>query len=99
VTSRIGSFAVKLAIGGIPEHHGPDEMEALQNELCLRPHLMHPQVSWDARNRQLVVWARTTGLGAQSTADQMAEELLEVAAGLLSSDEEVSVAILSVAPA
>ena len=91
-------FTVRLALEGVHEAEAAEEVQALQDELNMRPHLSNPQVSWQPETRRAIIQVDVEDLKPVPAAEQMTEELLEVAAGVLPGYEHLHVDILIVYP-
>jgi hypothetical protein len=91
-------FTVRLALTGIFEEQAAEEMQALEYELSMRPHLRNSRVSWETKSRRAIVQVDTEDLESGLAGEQVAEELLEIASGVLSDFEIVSVDVLDVCP-
>jgi len=96
--SDLNWFTVRLALIGVFTDQASKVVQDLQEELNMRPHLRNPQVFWETETRRVTVQVETEDLQSESAADQMAEELLEVASAVLSEFEVIRVDILSVYP-
>jgi hypothetical protein len=98
MSPELSWFTVRLALEGISEEQASGEVQALQDELNSRPHLRNPQVYWEAATHRSIIQVDTEDLRAEPAAEQIAEELLEVASGVLLEAERVRVEILDVRP-
>lgn len=91
-------FTVRLALQGVFEEQASEAVKGLQDELNLRPHLKNPQVSWETETRRVIIQVDTEDLKSESAAEQMAEELLEVASAVLREFDVIHVDVLGVHP-
>jgi hypothetical protein len=91
-------FVVRLALQVMPLQEGYRAMADLHDELLARPYYRDPQVMWDDKLNCVVVEVGAEGLAANSAADGMAEELVEISSAVLGEFERYSVEILGVRP-
>ncbi len=99
MTPELTTYAVVLALPIAPVGAGPAALADLQEELDARPHLDRPHVSWDAQQRRLVVRVVVEDVALEAAGGNMAEELFEIAAGILPDFHTMRVEILEVAVA
>lgn len=92
-------FTVRLAIQGLSENQAANLVGDLQQQLSMSQVVRHTNVCWEKETRQAIVQLDTEGLTADSAADQMAEEVLELASALVIGEiqKEIRVEILDVA--
>jgi len=62
----------------------------------MRPHIRQKTVRWDRLEHQINIRLVTEGIDSQTTAGDMAEEIFEIATGLLNEVEGVHVIVLKV---
>ncbi len=92
--SNLKWFSVRLALLGVHSDWAVESMRDLQNDLDMRPHLRHPEVSWETETGRIIVQVEIQDLDADQAAAQMAEELLESASGVLKEFEAIRVSVL-----
>lgn len=93
---ELNRYLVKAAVNGVPEADAAAGAIHLRHELSMRPHLERSQVSWDMHSKAIIVLTETQDLEAAAAADQVAEELFEVACAILPSVDGMRVTVLDV---
>ncbi len=94
MSPQLSWFTVRLSVEGISDEEAAIEVQALQDELNMRPHLKNPQAHWETKAHRAIIQVDTEGLKAESAAEQMAEELLEIASAVLLTTEPIHVEIM-----
>lgn len=94
--NHLRRFTVELAVHGIDENKDPSAEYDFDFELSMRSHILEKTVSWNRVERQITIQVVTEGVDPQTTANGVAEELFEVAAGLLNEIEGMHIKILKV---
>jgi hypothetical protein len=89
-------FFIRLALIGSPPEVFWQAVPDLQEELDQRDYLLNPRVLWEPEGDRVVVEVNNVGSDLQVTADNMAEELFEIAGGVLGDVECFRVEILSI---
>jgi|SRR3972149_1714684 len=91
-------FTVRLALVGVSPGLAAETVQDIQDELKMRPYLRNPRVFWETGTHKAIVQVDSEDLKSELAAEQMAEELLEVASAILKEFDTVHVDILSAYP-
>ncbi len=85
-----------FTITGVPEQDANSVVIDLSDDLKARHHLRPRQVVWDDSLKQVIVRVGFEGIRADQAGEQMAEELIEAASGVVPRFESLAVDTVSV---
>ena len=88
-------FKIELNVCGVNEGQDVDALSDIRSEINMRPHLKLLHISWDKALRKVRVVLETEGLVLETTANQMAEELFEIACAVLNSIDGLHIEVIS----
>ena len=95
MTTELKKFLNELAIGGIKYDNDLLAEQEFCLELDMRPHILKKKLSWDDITKSLIIQVEIESLNESSAANQMAEEMFEVANALLNYVEGLNVKVVS----
>jgi len=95
MTTELKNFRVELSIGGIRNDTDPMAEQEFGLELDMRPHILSKKLSWDGINKSLIIQVEIESINESLAANQMAEEMFEVANAVLNSVDGLKVKVVS----
>lgn len=94
MTTELKKFLVELAIAGISNDTDPMAEQQFGLELDMRPHILRKKLSWDDINKHLIIQVEIESIDESLAANQMAEEMFEVANAVLNSVDCLNVKVV-----
>jgi hypothetical protein len=95
MTIELKKFLVELAIGGINNDNDPMAEQEFGFELDMRPHILQKKVLWDNSKKSLMIQVEIESIDESTAADQMAEEMFEVANAVLNNIDGLNIKVAS----
>jgi hypothetical protein len=92
-------FTIKLVIIGGAENNASGLVYDLREEIEARSYLRNPEIYWNGDENRVIVQVDDQGLDMQSTADRMAEELLEITSAVIREFEHIRIEVLNISDA
>jgi hypothetical protein len=85
MTTELNKFLVELAIGGISNDADPMAEQEFGREIDMRSHILRKELFWDDINKSLMIQIEVESINENIAANQMAEEMFEIANAVLNS--------------
>ena len=95
MTIKLEKFLVELAIGGISNDTDPMAEQEFGFELDMRPHILEKKLSWDDSEKLLFVRVEIESINESLAAEQMKEEMFEVANAVLQNIDGLNVKVMT----
>jgi hypothetical protein len=92
--TELKEFLVELAIGGISDDTDPMAEQEFGLELDMRSHILRKKLSWDDINKSLIIQVEIESINESVAANQMAEEMFEVANAVLNNVNGLNVKVV-----
>lgn len=89
-------YRVTLRVDGFSSEYSNQVVSELQEYLDQRPYLKAPKVSWSSSEQLVIVNLESEGIDEEQTSNQVAEEVLELAAVLSAPIDNIEVSLDSV---
>lgn len=89
-------FIVRLALFGVKKENDPNAVADFEEELRMRPHIREFRVTWENKSQPVDFEVVVEGVTEDDASKDIAEELWEVAAGLLNDVEGMHVEVKQV---